>query len=79
MVVFLGWISTILILLGYTFNARLQHRIAMIVWIIGDIGWVTYDIIIHNWSHMVLSFLLIGLNLLAIRNITKKPTQNLEF
>ena len=62
----LGWISTVLILLGYILNAKMQYRAAMIIWIVGDIGWVTYDFFIANLSHLVLSLVIISINLYGI-------------
>ena len=67
----LGWISTILVLFGYILNAQKLSRYAMITWIIGDIGWVTYDFLIYNISHMALSFVIIAINIYGIWNICK--------
>ena len=67
----LGWISTTLVLVGYILNAQKLSRYAMISWIIGDIGWVTYDFLIYNISHMVLSFVIIAINIYGIWNICK--------
>ena len=39
----LGWISTGLVLLGYICNAQQLTSYAMVVWIVGDAGWVVYD------------------------------------
>ena len=62
----LGWISTALVLLGYIFNAKMKYQTAMVVWIIGDIGWITYDFYITNFSHLVLSVVIISINLYGI-------------
>lgn len=59
----LGWLSTIMILLGYYFNSKSNRTAAFITWIAGDFGWVIYDLYISNWSHMLLSFIIIFLNL----------------
>ena len=67
----LGWISTALILLGYISNSKGWHQYAMVTWIIGDIGWIVYDIYIHNISHMVLSLIIIGINLYGVYRIWK--------
>jgi len=67
----LGWISTALIILGYFFNSRLQHRHAMVSWIVGDIGWIWYDVVIMNWSHMTLSVMIIVMNIYGIIKISK--------
>ena len=66
MIEVLGWTSTALILLGYIFNAKMQYRAAMITWIVGDIGWITYDFFITNISHLVLSAVIISINLYGI-------------
>tara|TARA_R100000426_G_C4753182_1_gene84189 strand:+ start:103 stop:330 length:228 start_codon:yes stop_codon:yes gene_type:complete len=71
MVDFLGWVSTALVLLGYIYNARQLSTYAMIAWIIGDIGWVIYDFCIDNFSHLVLSIIIISINVYGMYNIKK--------
>lgn len=71
MITILGWISTALVLLGYITNARGLTKWAMITWILGDCGWIIYDIYINNISHLVLSLVIIGINLYGIRRIWK--------
>mgnify|MGYP003636484201 CR=1 FL=1 len=66
MIEVLGWTSTALVLLGYVLNAKMKYRAAMVVWIVGDIGWVTYDFFITNVSHLVLSAVIISINLYGI-------------
>jgi hypothetical protein len=70
----LGWLSTSLVLAGYILNARQLTRYAMYAWIVGDIGWITYDFFIDNFSHLVLSLVIIIINLYGIWNLlsTKK-------
>lgn len=73
----LGWFSTALVLVGYILNAQQFSRAAMIAWIIGDIGWITYDFYIDNFSHLVLSLVIIIINLYGIWNLlSKKKTSN---
>lgn len=72
MIELLGWISTALVLVGYITNARGLTKTAMVAWIIGDIGWIIYDIFIFNISHMVLSLVIICINLYGIYRIWKK-------
>jgi hypothetical protein len=73
----LGWVSTALVLIGYISNARHHTKLAMFSWIIGDIGWVTYDIMIHNISHMVLSLVIISINIYGIWNICKTKKESI--
>jgi hypothetical protein len=73
----LGWISTALVLAGYILNARQFSKSAMVAWIVGDIGWITYDFYIDNFSHLVLSSVIIAINLYGIWNLlSKKKTSN---
>ncbi len=74
MIEVLGWTSTVLVLLGYVLNAKMRYQAAMIVWIVGDIGWITYDFFITNISHLVLSVVIISINLYGIyqHKIAKK-------
>ena len=66
MIEILGWASTLLVLAGYIANAQGLRRTAMVTWIVGDIGWIVYDVYIDNVSHMVLSFVIISINLYGI-------------
>ena len=68
----IGWISTTLVLIGYFSNAKGYTKTAMITWIIGDTGWITYDIFIDNISHLMLSLVIICINLFGIYRIWKK-------
>lgn len=71
MIELLGWISTIAILLGTLVNSRGNHLIAMVIWIVGDIGWIIYDLSINNFSHFTLSSAIIILNSYGIYRIWK--------
>lgn len=68
----LGWVSTALVLLGFWFNARNARRPAFMTWIVGDVGWITYDIFIDNWSHLVLSAVIIAMNIYGMINMVYK-------
>ena len=37
MIEVLGWLSTVLVLTGYIFNARGLDKSAMVLWIVGDV------------------------------------------
>mgnify|MGYP000500413580 FL=1 len=67
----LGWISTVLVLIGYTLNAKGKFQYAMVARIVGDVGWITYDFYISNFSHLALSSIIIVLNLYGIYNIKR--------
>lgn len=75
----LGWISTILVLIGYIANARGYYLWAMITWIAGDLGWIAYDIYIDNYSHMVLSLVIITINIFGIIRLCKKLSRKKKF
>lgn len=72
----LGWMSTVLVLLGYVFNARMKYQTAMVLWIVGDIGWITYDFFITNISHLVLSFVIISINIYGIIQQKKQKKES---
>lgn len=75
MVELLGWLCTLLVIIGFYFNSKQKLALAIILWVIGDIGWIVYDVLINNFSHGVLSGLIIAINLYGIYNIkTKKKT-----
>jgi len=67
--VILSWIATILILAGCIANARKHHVLAVVLWTLGDISWIIFDIYIANYSHIVLSSAIIFINLYAIKNL----------
>ena len=71
MIEILGWISTVIVLAGFALNAKGRYAWAMVTWIIGDIGWITYDLFIDNFSHLVLSLVIISINVYGIINLKK--------
>ena len=72
MIDLLGWLSTVLVLMGYVLNARQYTLYAMIAWIIGDTGWIVYDFFINNFSHLVLSLIIITINVYGMYIIYKQ-------
>tara|TARA_R110000751_G_scaffold146090_1_gene249613 strand:+ start:1713 stop:1943 length:231 start_codon:yes stop_codon:yes gene_type:complete len=71
MVELLGWICTLLVIIGFYANAKQRLKLAIILWVIGDVGWVVYDVLINNFSHGVLSGLIIGINIYGLYNLNK--------
>jgi hypothetical protein len=67
----IGYIATMLVLIGYALNSQQRYLGACITWIIGDVLWITYDIMIQNMPHTVLSALIIALNIRAITRLTR--------
>lgn len=67
----LGWIATILVLFGYWLNANGKYKMAMAIWIVGDMGWITYDIVRGIYPHLGLSSVIIILNIYGIFKIIK--------
>ena len=71
MVDIIGWVATGLVLIGYWLNSNRLHYHAMAVWIVGDIGWITYDVMRSIYPHLTLSAVIILLNLYGIYKILK--------
>ena len=67
----LGYIATVLVLIGYALNSQQRLIGACITWIIGDVLWIGYDVMIHNVPHTILSALIIALNIRAIYRLTR--------
>ena len=65
----IGWVATGLVLLGYWLNANRYYRQAMYIWIVGDIGWITYDILRGIYPHLTLSAIIIMMNIYGIYKI----------
>ena len=76
MIEVLGWMSTVLVLIGFVLNARGIFTWAMVAWIVGDIGWITYDFFIDNFSHLVLSLVIISINVYGIIHQKKKQLKS---
>ena len=68
----LGWICTALILIGYFLNSSQRLKYAILVWCVGDIGWIIYDMSINNISHAVLSGIIILLNMYGLYKLNTK-------
>ena len=68
----LGWLSTSLILLGAGVNAYGKSAMAMLIWVIGDIGWLIYDIFINNYSHFTLCIIIILINVYGMYRLWRK-------
>jgi len=68
----LGWICTALVLVGFLLNSNEKLKYAMIVWCVGDLGWIVYDLYINNLSHATLSGIIILLNVYGLYKVTKK-------
>ena len=67
----IGYIATMLVLIGYALNSQQRYLAACVTWIIGDVLWVTYDIMIQNLPHTILSALIIALNIRAIYRLMR--------
>jgi len=76
MIEVLGWASTVLVLMGFVLNARGIFTWAMVAWIVGDIGWIIYDFFIDNFSHLVLSLVIISINIYGIIHLKKKELRS---
>lgn len=76
MIELLGWLGTSLILLGYFLNAKARYYAAMMVWIIGDIVWISYDVVREIYPHLALSSIVIFINVYGIYNILKNKSRS---
>lgn len=75
----IGWVSTLLVLAGYIANSSGYRITAMTTWIAGDIGWILYDLYIDNYSHMVLSLIIISINIFGIIRLWKRSLRKKRF
>ena len=67
-----GWLCTATVLLGFILNSYGKLLPALIIWIVGDVGWIVYDIFINNISHLALSAAIIGINVFGIYNVMSR-------
>ena len=68
----IGYIATALVLIGYALNSQQRYLAACITWILGDVLWITYDIMIQNMPHTILSAMIIVLNARAIYRLMRR-------
>ena len=71
-----GWICTIMIVIGFILNSIGKLKYAIYVWIIGDIGWILYDISIRNYSHLALSIIIIIINVYGLYKLKENEDKN---
>ena len=58
----IGWVATILLLIGYYLNAQ-KKIISWIIWIVGNSTMLIYALLIQSESIAFLSFVLVLLNI----------------
>jgi hypothetical protein len=68
----IGWLATILVLIGFVVNAKGKPLQAMILWIVGDLMWIVFDCLRSIHPHLVLSTAIIAINSYGIYNLKKK-------
>ena len=71
-----GWICTIIIVIGFILNSIGKLKYAIYVWIIGDIGWILYDISIRNYSHLALSIVIIIINVYGLYKLKENEDKS---
>lgn len=71
-----GWICTIMIVIGFILNSIGKLKYAIYVWIIGDIGWILYDISIRNYSHLALSIIIIVINVYGLYKLKENEDKS---
>ena len=71
-----GWICTIMIVIGFILNSIGTIKYAIYVWIIGDIGWILYDISIRNYSHLALSIVIIIINVYGLYKLKENEDKS---
>ena len=58
----LGWVSTVILLIGYYLNAK-KLLSSWCFWVIGNTGMLIYALLIQSYSVAFLSIILIGMNI----------------
>lgn len=71
-----GWICTIMIVIGFILNSIGKLKYAIYVWIIGDIGWILYDLSIRNYSHLALSIIIIIINVYGLYKLKENEDKS---
>jgi hypothetical protein len=71
-----GWICTIMIVIGFILNSIGNLKYAIYVWIIGDIGWILYDLSIRNYSHLALSIIIIIINVYGLYKLKENEDKS---
>jgi hypothetical protein len=71
-----GWICTIMIVIGFILNSIGNLKYAIYVWIIGDIGWILYDLSIRNYSHLALSIIIVIINVYGLYKLKENEDKS---
>ena len=72
MIEILGWLATLLVVIGYWLNANGKLYPALITWIVGDILWISYDVYRDIYPHLGLCLFIITINLFGIFKLKRK-------
>lgn len=67
----IGWAATFMVVAGFIFNSQKKFLWAIILWILGDLIWIVYDLTIKNYSHLALSLFIVFINIIAYKNHKK--------
>ena len=65
-----------MIVIGFILNSIGKLKYAIYVWIIGDIGWILYDLSIRNYSHFALSIIIIIINVYGLYKLKENEEKN---
>jgi hypothetical protein len=68
----LGWICSILVLIGFVINSRGYLKTALWIWIVSDALWIVYDIYIDNPQHILMAVGILIINITGLIRIRKK-------
>ena len=68
MIELIGWVAYILVIAAFSCNAIKRPKTALSLWILGDILWILYNIMIWNLPHMAMNFTIILINIYGLTN-----------
>lgn len=72
MIEIVGWLGTLAVILGYWLNANGKLFPALVIWIVGDLIWIAYDLYREIFPHLGLCAFIIVINSYGIFKIKKE-------
>mgnify|MGYP005991405103 CR=1 FL=1 len=66
----IGWLGTVLIMLGYYLNAQ-KYKMCFIVWGLGNIVFLVYSYLINAIPQIAVSVFVLGMNVYGYKQWSK--------
>ena len=72
----LSWVAAITVMAGFAANSWNYRKTSFILWIVGDVFWIWWDLSINNPAHAALSGFIIFINILGWYKYNKEKEKD---